>query len=208
MKIISDYFKLEFSEKTFLTSLFSIFITVAFAIYNGALGILHHSLWYGGICIYYLLLMVARFIIQLFRHNESPKIVPFFVYFILLVINISMIVPAISLLRGEKSYEWGLIPAIAMAAYTTYSIVMAIVNVKRSGKTKNIYVKQIRLIKVISCLMSVLVLQNTLIVANGGMNEAMVHFSAYSTFGILALSVLITMISILKFSKHLKEKNV
>ena len=59
-----------------------------------------------------------------------------------------------------------LIPAIALAAYTTYKIIAASVNLKRGKRISNKLVRLLRTISFIEALVSVLTLQNTLIMVN------------------------------------------
>ena len=43
-----------------MTAFGTLLVTVLFALYNGFLGLYHGSIWYGTICLYYLLLAVLR----------------------------------------------------------------------------------------------------------------------------------------------------
>ena len=52
--------KADYDFKTYISASGSLAVTLIFAFYNGFLGIRHASLWYGAICIYYILLTVLR----------------------------------------------------------------------------------------------------------------------------------------------------
>ena len=145
--------KNDHSLRTFVFSVFSVLITLSYSIYNGFLGIYKLSIWHGSICIYYLLLLIIRTILvfEMKNNNEKrKKIMHFVIYGLLFIITISMIAPAIFLIIGKRTYDLGLIPAISMAAYTTYSVTFAIINYYKTRKNNNITIKQLRLINVIS----------------------------------------------------------
>ena len=46
----------------------------------------------------------------------------------MIFMDMCLIAPIAYMVIGERSYVYGLIPAIAMAAYTTYRITMGIIN--------------------------------------------------------------------------------
>ena len=84
-------------------------------------------------------------------------------FIILIVMTIAMIAPAFLLLLDKRTYNLGLIPSIASAAYTTYSTTVSILNMKKSKNAPSPIIKQISLVNIVNALMSILVLQNTLI---------------------------------------------
>ena len=56
----------------------------------------------------------------------------------LIILTIAMIAPAFILVLDKRTYNLGLIPSIASAAYTTYSITMSIVNMKKLSMATSI----------------------------------------------------------------------
>lgn len=108
--------------------------------------------------------------------------------------NLALAVPISLMVVDSRPVNMGLIPAIAMAAYTTYKVVMASVNIKRMKRSSNILVRELRTINFIDALVSVLTLQNTLIIVNrteesGDMFVLTAVSSAVIYSVILALSV-------------------
>ena len=77
---------------------------------------------------------------------------------LLLILNASLIVPITIMVKQQRPVTMTLIPAIAMAAYTTYKITMASVNLKRSKKTADSLVRFLRMISFIDALVSILTL--------------------------------------------------
>lgn len=68
---------------------------------------------------------------------------------------------------------------------------MSIVNMKKAKNSDGPIIKQIRLVNTVNTLMSILVLQNTLILANGGYTDDMKKLSMATSIGIIALIVII-----------------
>lgn len=164
--------------RIFTSSAVSSLTGIAFTLYNGFLGVYHSSIWNGTICVYYALLAVIRTVIvnaqrkKIFRGSlakeDYQKQIYRATHFIIFVMNISLIVPITLMIRGDKSYTLGIIPAIAMATYTFYRIISSIIHYSKSKKAGNILVREIRTVNLIDSMAAVLTLQNALILANTG----------------------------------------
>lgn len=191
----SDYY---FS--TVFSSAISTLISIVFALYNGALGIVYQSQWHGLICVYYLLLAIIRAIL-IGTRRKNKKTIRMITYLLLLVMDVSLIGPIYVMVSGERSYTYGLIPAIAMAAYTTYRITISIVHFRKSRKKDNSLLFELRMINMTDALVAVLSLQNALIIANGGMNEGMRTLTIWTSGGIYLVIVLITIMSFIKVQR-------
>lgn len=106
------------------------------------------------------------------------------------MLDLSLTVPAAMMVLDRKPVQIGQIPAIGMAAYTTYKVVLAAIGLKRSKRTESLAEKALRTIAFTDALVSVLTLQNTLIVVmDGGMGGKMQILSACSSAALLALAV-------------------
>ena len=146
-------------------------MTLIFALYNGFLGIYHESLWHGTICVYYILLsglrgsiiIAAKKLAKREAQEAERNKASFKISFLLLILNISLIVPISIMVRQQKPVSLTLVPAIAMAAYTTYKIAVASVNLKKRKKSSDSLVWILRTIGFIDALVSLLTLQNTLV---------------------------------------------
>ena len=92
----------------------------------------------------------------------------------------------------------GLIPAIAMAAYTTYKVTMAILHMRRR-KGGHALIRELRTINLIDAMVSILTLQNTLIMVNANADEIgnMRTLAAISSAAIYLFIVLTTVRSFL-----------
>ncbi len=212
---IKDFFFGDYDRKTIVSSSGSFLISAVFAVYNGYLGIRYRSVWHGSICVYYILISVLRAVLVVSnlrtekkdRGTNSRKRRKIFIltHIILLVMNLSLIVPISLMVKMQKPVDMTLIPAIAMAAYTTYKIVIASVNLAKKRKTRNLLVREQRTINFTDALLSVAVLQNTLIMVNKGEgSSAMFIVSAFTS---AALLILMITVSVLGFVGGIRQKN-
>lgn len=176
-----DQWKTDYDFRTLIGAFGSFAATVFFALYNGYYGITRSSLWYGAICIYYIILVAIRGIIIAAERNAErnnrgdlfKKRVHFAASSLLLFLNIALIGPIALMIRMEKPTNMTLIPAIVMAAYTTGKVIAASVNFKRKKQSGDCLVKLLRSISFIDALVSILSLQNTLIMVNAVQKESM-----------------------------------
>ena len=115
---------------------------------------------------------------------------------LLLVLDLALIAPISMMAVLDKPVSIGLIPAIAMAAYTTWKITMASIHVARQRRRSsgNILVAELRTVNFIDALVAILTLQNTLIMVNQNTADenAMLPLSAASSAVIYAAIVCIT----------------
>ena len=194
--------KTDYDFKTIIGSFGSLAVTMIFALYNGFLGVYHRSLWHGTICVYYIILILLRGLIIAAEKKISPQIkggearnrVYLIASVLLLILNTSLVVPIAIMVKQQKPVDLTLIPAIAMAAYTTYKIIMASINLKRRSRSGNVLVRLLRTINFVDALVSIITLQNTLIMVNAkGQDTKMITLSAFTSGAIwaavLALSV-------------------
>ncbi len=218
MSIVKQFlgrWKTEYDFKTYISAAASLAVTLLFAFYNGFLGIRHSSLWHGTICAYYIMLtllrgsiIIAAKSIDQREDQESARNKAFLaISFLLLILNISLIIPISIMVRQEKPVRMTLIPAIAMAAYTTYKIIMASVNLKRRKASSDILVKLLRTINFIDALVSILTLQNTLIMVNSDGNSlSMLPLTAITSALVWVAVLIISLTTIFKGMKRIKNR--
>ena len=190
--------KTDYDFKTVVSAVGSLVVTMVFAIYNGYLGIYYSSVWYGTICVYYIILTILRGLIVKHlrnRQEKSRKKVYFTASVLLLILNSSLIVPIYLMVVQQKPVNMTLVPAISMATYTTYKVTMASVNLKRRNRSADDLIRLLRSINFIDALVSIITLQNTLIMVNSkGEDTGLLPLTALSSgavwIAILVLSVI------------------
>ena len=170
--------------------------TAAFALYNGALGLSHASLWYGSISVYYSLMSVLRGLLLLAERQEGrtpggisarwKRRIFYGTWGLMLVMNGALVVPVVLMVRSDRPVSMGMIPAITSATYTTYKITAAAVGLREKGGS--VFAGELRILRFADALVSILVLQNTLItVVDGEVGGEMFLLSAVSSGGIFLL---------------------
>lgn len=202
--------KADYDFKTFVSSAASTFITAVFALYNGYLGLRHQSPWHWSICVYYALLVLLRAVIVHAERKTVERQQPVFrqkthriAAVLLLILNLCLIGPIWLMIRQVKPVTLTLIPAITMAAYTTYKITMAAVNLKKKNRSGNRLVRLLRTINFIDALQSIVVLQNTLImVSSKGDKSSMIPFTAVTSAMIWVAIVAMSVSALIKGRKE------
>lgn len=198
----------DYRFSTSVSSLFSASINLAFILFNGVFGILYGAIWNGCVCVYYIFLMSLRWYLLLCvrrepnikSHEQELKRKRIYIKtnIVLCLISIAMIAPITLMIKGERSYNSGLIPAIAIASYTVYRISMSIFQFKKANKKQNILLQELRTINLVDSLFSILTLQSTMVIANSGMNHSMQILMSWSSGAIFLVVIAIIVYSIVK----------
>lgn len=210
-----DVWKADYNFKTYSSSALSALVGLGFTIYNGFLGIYFSSIWNGTICVYYVLLAIVRGIIVYDQSREDKRKgqsekdhqrkIFMVTHIIMFVMNVSLIVPMAVMIQGGRSYHLGMIPAITMATYTTYRIVIAIMHFSKSRKGDNVLVKELRTANLIDTLVAVMTLQNTMIMASAG--EITGSMRILSMISNAVFWLMIVALSILSFCYSMRSLN-
>lgn len=188
--------------------------SAAFALYNGALWLRYGSLWHGSICVYYALLSLLRGGLLLAERKEEgtpggislrwKKRIFYGTSGLMLGMNLALTWPAALMVLSRRPVSMGMIPAITSATYTTYKITAAGVGLREKGGS--LFARELRVLRFADALVSILVLQNTLItVVDGEVGEEMFLLSAATSAGIFLLIFLLTLLWYGKGRRSLQE---
>lgn len=207
--------KTDYFYQTIAGAVLSFACTALFSLYHGYLCLAFVSAWHGSIGIFYLLLTAIRGSILLTEkgnRNRPAEIQShhrrrtFFISTrLLLALDLSLILPISLMAVFAKPVTIGIIPAITMAAYTTYKITMACIHIRRQKRSPsdNILVTELRTVNFIDALVSILTLQNTLIMVNQTSDSRnMLQLSAASSAVIYAAIVVTTIVMLRKGAKR------
>lgn len=213
MANFKDFFnkiKSNYELRSYLSSSFSFIINIVFLTYNLILGVFYNFIWNWSISIYYALLIVLRAIIifkeKSFTNTNNVNIntkrlkLFKFICWCLILMDLSLIVPIILMVLSQREVNIGMIPAIAIATYTTYKITLAIINYSKKISKQNTSIRVLRLITLKDAIVSVLTLQNTLVMVFGDANS-MVALTDLTSFFMLFAMIAITIIIIIKSHK-------
>ena len=207
---INNFIKTIFNKKELIVSISSLFISFLYTIYNMIIGILNYSIFNGIISIYYLLLTICNSILiyRIYRTKKSEKpykITYIFIYVILFLLTISFIGPAILLLLNDNIFFLDTIYSIVCALFTTISMTFSIINYVKARKEDNENIKLLRLCNLISSLLSIIILQNILILSNGELNNDMFILSIFSTCIIILFIIVLVIIKFIFYIKKIKR---
>lgn len=188
-----------------LASLTSFLVTTLFLGYNLVMGLRLHSVWYFSISVYYFVLLVLRGLILLCARSwrglaESARLgkkrrMYCAVTRILIAMDVSLVVPIFLMVLSARPVHMGMIPAIAVATYTTYKVTAAIIGYCRARGQQDLTLLSLRIVNGKDAAVSILTLQNTL-VAVFGEGKSMLTLTAYTSAGMLLAMVSFTALSI------------
>ena len=206
---INNFIKTIFNKKELILSLISLFISFLYTIYNMIIGILNYSIFNGIISIYYLLLTICNSILiyRIYRAKKSEKpykITHIFIYIILFLLTVSFIGPAILLLLNDNIFFLDTIYSIVCALFTTISMTFSIINYVKARKEDNENIKLLRLCNLISSLLSIIILQNILILSNGELDNDMFILSIFTTCIIILFIIVLIIIKFIFYIKKIK----
>ena len=213
---VLDRWKADYDYKTVAAASASLAVTAIFALYNGFLGVYYASLWHGTICVYYLVLAILRAVVVSAGKRAARKADPARAQekayaasaALLIFLNLCLVVPVSLMVTRQKPVHMSLIPAIAMAAYTTYKVIMVSVNLKRRKKSARSLIRLLRAISFVDALVSILTLQNTLIMVTVKDESAeMLTLSAITSAAIMLAVLAVSAAAMRKGVAGLREKN-
>lgn len=206
--------------RTLIATCFSLFLGLCFVGYNAFAGIYYHSIWHGSIAVYYIFLVIIRFILLISEYNiakdktlsyleiNEKRLKSFKIEGILLIcLNIALIAPITLLATSQKIVNLPFWIAIANASYTFYKVSACIYSFIKSRKNSNLSIKGIKNLNLTSACISLLSLENTMIITfQKDFNNSMEILMIVSSFACLLITIGIA-ISTLITSKN-AQKNI
>lgn len=178
-------FRNEIRKKRKLILILSLVFTLLFSIYNRVIGAAKESLWHESISVYYFFLVLMKSIILIYLEKSKERKHDARIFNItkglLIVLNILLIVPITLLILNKRMVEISLVFSIAIALYVTIKTIKSIVDFVKQRKTKDILLKELKVIDLTDVVVSILTLQNTLIAVNGEFDQAMYYLTIASS---------------------------
>lgn len=144
-----------------MKNILSAFLTVLFGLYHLLLGMLNKTRFNQAISAFYFTLAFLRILILFsIDTTKRQKTAERLELLLLLFLDLTLVIPVILMLSGEREVSIGTVPAIANAAYTTFKITTALTSFFGKKEPESLISKHV---KIHDSLLSLLVLQNTLI---------------------------------------------
>lgn len=191
-----------------IIDIFFLIISFSMAAFNLIIGIKYGALYNSTISIYMFCLFILNTILFIFKTKNININKTCFILLNILIIftNITLIVPIILLLTNNKEVNYGIVVGISMAAFLTYKIIVRSISIKKSLKSNSLLIKYKNLIGFNDCLVSILVLEYSLIViSDGSVNNDMFILSLAVSIVVFILINVLTIIFIIKNSSRFIE---
>lgn len=214
-KLITDY-----GFRTLVLGTCTFAINVGYAIFEGVMGVLTQSTWFGALAFYYLILSVMRCSVLL--SGKKMRIIPEIgiasyeiqknkvyrrcgIFIVLLALAFSG--PIIQMIIAHKYNEYAGIMIYVVASYTFYKVVLSIVNIVKADRHKDPIIQALRNINLTDAMVSLLALQTALITAfSTGDDLQSLNVTTGSTVSAITLGLGIFMI--IRSNQRIKKLNL
>lgn len=167
---------------------------VIYALFQLCLGLWHHSVWFYSMAGYYLLLAAIRLMLAKYTRIHTPgqkKEMEWKMYRLcgafLLLITFALAIFIIYFVWKIRVFRHHEITTIAIAAYTFFSLVMAICNVIRYRNYGSPAYSAAKAIALVSAIVSVLTLENAMLTAFGQDSSELFRRIMLGTTGIAVI---------------------
>lgn len=176
-KVASDY-----RLRTMVLSVPGAMSNVLFALFNGVLGIVYHSAWFGSLAAYYILLSVMRVgtvkeeraISEMSAKERLPREIKVYrtnsILLVFMAIVLAGMVVLLEVSQGGKEYPGFTIYVAAMYAF--YKIIMSSIHVIKIGKHGSPLLSIIKRIGYVDACVSILTLQTAMFASFANGQEA------------------------------------
>ncbi|MGN1373284.1 MAG: hypothetical protein ACI4VK_04480 [Candidatus Coproplasma sp.] len=211
-KLINQY-----GFRTVVFAIFSFTLSAAYVAFNGALGIINKSVWYGSLCAYYLLLAVLRgAVLNFYRGKNKPetdansfKVKGLKVYrscgIGLIILPVALSMAIMNMVLGKNSFEHFGYTIYVAALYAFYKIITAVLNVVKAHKSDDLVASTLRSINLADAFVSILALQTAMFKQFGGDFGSEGLMNGITGFVVCVLTVALGIYMIVNANRKLKE---
>jgi hypothetical protein len=202
--------------RTVIFAIGSFSVSVMFGLYNGVLGIIGRSIWFGALAAYYIFLAFLRGGILLYHNKKRQgigekenRIKQIKIYrnggLMLLVLNIALSFAMAQMIFNDEGFEYPGWTIFAFAAYAFYKIIMAIYNLFKAKKQDDLTVQAIRNINLMDGAVSILALQTALLHAFTKEGTDISLFNTLTASAVTAIGIFLVVSMLVKAYKKMKE---
>lgn len=192
---------------------------ILYAAFRAITAVIYHSLWFGVIAIYYILLSLIRIVLAVAINKRGKyqqasvarEIYELKVYrltgFLMLLLNIGMTGVTVMMIKQNMYYEYPGFIIYLSAAYTFYVTIMAIVNIVKFRRLKSPILSASKAISLTGALMSVLALQTSMIARFGGDDTSFrLMMNSATGAAVCITTVLMALIIIIRGTKKIYKR--
>ncbi len=187
-----------------------LFINFLYIILKLFSGIYYRSVWFIALGVYYILLAIMRFIL-LHKNNNLTIKTELKRYrlcgIILLVMNQLLAGIVGFMVRQNKGFDYPGILIYAMAAYSFYSIICAVVNVVKFRKHKSPMLSAAKVINLVAAMVSILSLETAMLAQFGSDDDPLFRKAMTAATGgaVCTIVIGIAIFMIVKSTKRLQK---
>lgn len=156
----------------------SLALNVLYAVMKFAFSVYYHSIWFGTLAVYYLLLALTRFALIHYGSKNSfgTNLMPEWKRYrlcgvVLLFMNLALIGMVILAVRRNESFHYPGMLIYIMAMYAFYSITAAIVNVVKYRKYRSPVMSAAKVLHLAAAMVSMLALETAMLAQFNGNNR-------------------------------------
>lgn len=191
-----------------------LFINLMYVLMKLFSGIFYHSVWFITLAVYYIFLLVMRFLLlnHIRKEEIGRNLISEFRRYcmcgiVLLLMNLPLIGIVIYIVNENQGFSYPGVLIYAMAAYAFYAVITAVVNVVKFRKHESPVMSAAKAINLTAALVSMLSLETAMLARFGGDDSALRQIMTASTgtaVCVIVLGMAVYMIarSTKQLSKH------
>ena len=185
------------------TAAFSSVIDTLYAAGNLFVGITENSWWFIMTGVYYLILSITRFTVIIINKKQRETFFSIFSGWMLISTSLPLLGIAILCSVRDVGNNFHKILMIGIAAYAFSKITIAIINLVKSRKHKNLLEHSLRSISLATALVSIASLQRSMLLSFGEMNLNEIRlFNMLTSTGVSVLVFMIGLFLLLNAQKN------
>lgn len=210
-KLINQY-----SFRTVVFAVGSFILTAAYVAFNGVMGVISRSVWYGSLAAYYLLLAIMRGGVlnfhrkkgKLLKEGEAQGVKALKIYRLcgvgLIVMPVALSTAILHMVLGKNTFQRYGYTIYVSALYAFYKIIMAVYNAVKAKKTNDAVIGALRNINLADAFVSILALQTAMFNEFGGDIQLVMQMNAATGATVCALTAALGVAMIVSANKKLK----
>lgn len=197
-----EQFLTDTEYKTKISLYLSLIINILYSVYEAVFGMLYHSIWFGTVACYYMILSSERFLLLKYIHKKNcPTTILYRKYrfcgILLMALNIVTCGMCILVICNGQTATYPGHMIYAVAGYCFYNLGFAIFNVVKTHKSTNPIYGASKILNLSTALFSMFTLQNAMIAKFGTDREfqRMMNVITGAVVFLILLSLSVYMIS-------------
>ena len=196
----------EYSFRAIIVATVSLFVNIAYTVFNAVLAIITSSLWFGAISMYNAILIILRSDTILSRHKSPQKS---FLRASILVIFLSVFLSLAvwQMVSNNLAFNYPSLTIYAFAAYAFYKITTSIINLIKS-RDQSLTVRATKNIGFADALVSILSLQTALLYTFSDETVNTGAFNAITGALVCSLTLAIGVTMLISLRKTKKTKDI